>query len=184
MPAALEPALPCAPRGGAGEGTRRSTFRASGGTGHLLNASLQRARTNGLLTERRRCSLTRRSERQAELEICGPPLKSARGERCTLGGPRGRSAGRPGRGAHTPRASRQRSAPPASFSRCRPALRSCETGAPGPAPGPTWGAWGSGRPPHTTAPEGQGWGAEVTLRLKGLVKSSVAASFLMANAQS
>ena len=57
----------------------------------------------------------------------------------------------------------------------RPALRSCETGAPGPAPGPTWGAWGSGRPPHTTAPEGQGWGAEVTLRLKGLVKSSLAA---------
>ena len=50
--------------------------------------------------------------------------------------------------------------------------------------GPTWGPWGSGRPPHTTAPEGQGWGAEVTLRLKGLVKSSVAASFLMANAQS
>ena len=66
----------------------------------------------------------------------------------------------------------------------RPALHSCETGALGPAPGPTWGAWGSGRPPHTTAPEGQGWGAEVTLRLKGLVKSSVAASFLMANAQS
>lgn len=85
MPAALEPALPCAPRGGAGEGTRRSTFRASGGTGLLLNASLQRAWTNGLLTERRRCSLTGRSERQAELEICGPLLKSARGGRCTLG---------------------------------------------------------------------------------------------------
>ena len=87
MPAALEPALPCAPRGGAGEGTRRSTFRASGGTGLLLNASLQRARTNGLLTERRRCSLTGLSERQAELEICGPLLKSARGGRCTRRGP-------------------------------------------------------------------------------------------------
>lgn len=85
MPAALEPALPCAPRGGAGEGTGWSTFRASGGTGLLLNASLQRAWTNGLLTERRRCSLTGRSERQAELEICGPLLKSARGGRCTLG---------------------------------------------------------------------------------------------------
>ena len=87
MPAALEPALPCAPRGGAGEGTGRSTFRASGGTGLLLNASLQRAWTNGLLTERRRCSLTGLSERQAELEICGPLLKSARGGRCTRRGP-------------------------------------------------------------------------------------------------
>ena len=50
-----------------------------------MNASLQRAWTNGLLTERRRCSLTGLSERQAELEICGPLLKSARGGRCTLG---------------------------------------------------------------------------------------------------
>ena len=52
-----------------------------------MNASLQRAWTNGLLTERRRCSLTGRSERQAELEICGPLLKSARGGRCTRRGP-------------------------------------------------------------------------------------------------
>ena len=131
MPAALEPTLPCVPRGGAGEGTGRSTFRASGGTGLLLNASLQRARTNGLLTERRRCSLTRRNERQAELEICSPLLKSARGGNCTRGDQTGcaqsrgvgqtpRTLGphtmrfparRPGRGAHTLRASRQPSAP-------------------------------------------------------------------------
>ena len=69
------------------KGPGGSTFRASGGTGLLLNASLQRAWTDGLLTERRRCSLTRRSERQAELEICGPLLKSARGGRCTRRGP-------------------------------------------------------------------------------------------------
>ena len=67
------------------EATGRSTFQASGGTGLLLNASLQRAWTNGLLTERRRCSLTWRSERQAELEISGPLLKSARGGGCTRG---------------------------------------------------------------------------------------------------
>ena len=172
--------------------------------------------------ERRRCSLTRRSERQAELETCDPPLKSARSGRCTRGA--AGSAGRTprARGPHTARFPAALSSPHPlrSFSWCRgaglftgksreqertrrltpkptgttwlrgagstsrPALRSCETGAPGPAPGPTWGPWGSGRPPHTTAPEGQGWGAEVTLRLKGLVKSSVAASFLMANAQS
>ena len=208
MPAALEPALPCAPRGGSGEGTVRSTFRASGGTGLFLNASLQRAWTDGLLTERRRCSLTGLSERQAELEICGPLLKSARGVRCTRRGPdrvraepRGRAdapdAGPTHRGAGwTPWARSRHTAlfPAALSSPCpflgtvepgcslgraesrrgltskptgttwlwgagsasRPALRSCETGAPGPAPGPTWGAWGSGRPPHRTAPEGQG----------------------------
>ena len=122
MPAALEPALPCAPRGGAGEGTGRSTFRASGGTGLLLNASLQRARTNGLLTERRRCSLTRRNERQAELE----PFEKCERRALYTGGragcsrrrkPRARGPhtagldGRPGRGADTPRSSRQPSAP-------------------------------------------------------------------------
>ena len=119
MPAALEPALPCAPRGGAGEGTGRSTFRASGGTGLLLNASLQRARTNGLLTERRRCSLTRRNERQAELQICSPLLKCERRELYT-GGPDGVRAeprGRPDApdAGPTLRAFRQPSAPPVLF---------------------------------------------------------------------
>ena len=209
MPAALEPALPCAPRGGAGEGTRRSTFRASGGTGHLLNASLQRARTNGLLTERRRCSLTRRSERQAELEIYIPLLKSARGGRCTRAdwtgcaqsrgvgqtprtrGPHtagfpaalsspcpflgavepgcslGRAESRRGLGDSHPnpqgRLGSREQAPRADLRstpvrRARPDLLPDGPGRP----------WGSGRPPHTTAPEGQGWGAEVTLRLKRL----------------
>ncbi|CAI9171600.1 unnamed protein product [Rangifer tarandus platyrhynchus] len=73
---------PCSARHEAApeKGPGGSTFRASGGTGLLLNASLRKAWPDGLLTVRRRCSLT---ERQAEREIRGPPLKSARGGRCT-----------------------------------------------------------------------------------------------------
>ena len=75
------------------KGPGGSTFRASGGTGLLLNASLRRAWTDGLLTVRRRCSLTGRSERQEERETCGSALKSGRGGRRT------RRAGRGARGA-------------------------------------------------------------------------------------
>ena len=123
------------------KGPGGSTFRASGGTGLLLNASLQRAWTDGLLTERRRCSLTRRSERQAELETCGPPLKSARGERCTRGFRRADRPDAPGAGP-TPRAlpgSAQLPPPPflgadlrsAPVRRARPDLLPDRPGGPG-----------------------------------------------------
>ena len=164
------------------KGPGGSTFRASGGTGLLLNASLQRAWTDGLLTERRRCSLTRRSERQAELEIYIPLLKSARGGRCTRAdwtgcaqsrgvgqtprtrGPHCALSGSPqlppsfswcsgaglftGKSREQERTRRLTSKPTGTTwlqgagSVSRPALRSCEMGTPGPAPGRTWGGLG------------------------------------------
>ena len=97
---ALEPALPCAPRGNSGEGTGRVHVPGVRRDGLLLNASLQRAWTDGLLTERRRCSLARRSERQAELE---PFEKCERRAQYPWAGRGARGDGSPGRWAHTPR---------------------------------------------------------------------------------
>ena len=198
------------------KGPGGSTFRASAGTGLLLNASLRRAWADGLLTVRRRCSLTGRSERQAERETCGP-LKSARGGRRTRRAGRGArgaagtdarsrgrhsarfpaalssrsSSGSSGAGLFTgksrePERTRRLTPKPTGTtwfrgagSASRPALAPGRRARPDLLPeGPWWGGGAEpgargilltrqrlrdtaggvgGRPPHTTAPQGQGW---------------------------